>query len=29
MSQIKNIKEVTEPLKEEVLKVDVYTIVEM
>jgi hypothetical protein len=29
MSQIKNIKEVTEPLKEEILKGDVHTIDEM
>lgn len=29
MSQIKNIKEVTEPLKEEILKGDVHTIEEM
>ena len=29
MSQIKNIKEVTEPLKEDILKCDVHTIEEM
>ena len=29
MAQIKNIKEVTEPLKEEILKGDVHTIDEM
>ena len=29
MAQIKNIKEVTEPLKEEILKGDVHTIKEM
>ena len=29
MSQIKNIKEVTEPLKEEILKGDIHTIEEM
>ena len=29
MSQIKNIKEVTEPLKEEILKCDIHTIEEM